>query len=399
MKAHGKMLVNEAPDQTTELLKTLCTDYRPVNMPLVDDNTLDGSAPRSVLQAKPDEFIHIFVNNSAKLREFLEHMIKVQPGSSSLVYNTLIELYLHDVVHEASASQRKVKEEKILGMLQNPAAGYDIDQALVLCQMHNFRLGVLYLYEKSKLYQQILSHHMEHKEYTNIVDTCKKFGTEEPNLWVQALWYFAKTEDCYKTYLTEVLTQIDKKNLLPPLMVVETLGQNSTATLAVIKDYIMKRLKLENDEIAENERLIKQFKEETVKMRGQIEELKTSAQIFQVSKCSACNHPLELPSVHFLCQHSYHQHCFESYADNEQECPACLPQNKRVLDRIKEQEQSRNLHDQFHSQLQNAQDGFAVVADYFRRGVFNNATLVPDPQHQTKPPSGLSRARDTLDRK
>lgn len=36
-----------------------------------------GSAPPAVLKAKPDEFIHIFVNNSAKLREFLEHMIKV----------------------------------------------------------------------------------------------------------------------------------------------------------------------------------------------------------------------------------------------------------------------------------------------------------------------------------
>ncbi len=32
-----------------------------------------------------------------------------------------------------------------------------------------------------------------------------------------------------------------------------------------------------------------------------------SAKIFQVSKCSVCSHPLELPSVHFLCQHSYHQ--------------------------------------------------------------------------------------------
>ena len=30
-------------------------------------------------------------------------------------------------------------------------AGYDIDQALVLCQMHNFTAGILYLYEKAEL--------------------------------------------------------------------------------------------------------------------------------------------------------------------------------------------------------------------------------------------------------
>jgi len=31
-------------------------------------------------------------------------------------------------------------------------AGYDPNQALVLCQMNDFRAGVLFLYEKMKLY-------------------------------------------------------------------------------------------------------------------------------------------------------------------------------------------------------------------------------------------------------
>ena len=29
MKKYGKMLMNEQPEKTTDLLKTLCTDYRP----------------------------------------------------------------------------------------------------------------------------------------------------------------------------------------------------------------------------------------------------------------------------------------------------------------------------------------------------------------------------------
>src|SRR6218665_269449 len=32
-----------------------------------------------------------------------------------------------------------------------------------------------------------------------------------------------------------------------------------------------------------------------------------SAKIFQNQKCSVCSHALDLPSVHFLCQHSFHQ--------------------------------------------------------------------------------------------
>lgn len=43
---------------------------------------------------------------------------------------------------------------------------------------------------------------------------------------------------------------------------------------------------------------------------------------------------------------------------------------------IKSQEQSHELHESFHSQLEKADDGFSVVAEYFGRGVFNNVTLV-----------------------
>ena len=98
-------------------------------------------------------------------------------------------------------------------------ARYDIDHALVLAQIHHFKAGILYLYEKAKLwvqieeifkfrliwntpqavfmpesfpsshslsfitfifnldrYQQILHYHMEQNEYSHVIDTCKKYG-------------------------------------------------------------------------------------------------------------------------------------------------------------------------------------------------------------------------------
>ncbi|XP_013381879.1 vacuolar protein sorting-associated protein 11 homolog [Lingula anatina] len=377
LKRYGKVLMAEVPQETTELLKRLCTDYRPSNKPLVDMNTLGGEVPK-IQRANADEFIHIFVNNSQRLTEFLEHMVKVQPNSPALVYNTLLELYLHCIVHETDISSKTERERKTLDLLQNPDAGYDLDQALVLCQMNNFKAGILYLYEKARLYQQILRYHMEHNEYVHVIDTCKRFGDKDQNLWTQALAYFARKEENCKTHMMEVLSQIDKKNLLPPLIVIQTLATSSTATLAVVKDYITRRLQYESDQIAEDQRLINQYREETEKMRKQIEELKTSAKIFQVSKCSACGYGLELPSVHFLCQHSYHQHCFESYSDNEAECPVCLPENRKLLDIIRAQEQSKDLHEQFHHQLERSTDGFSVVADYFGRGVFKTAQFVPE---------------------
>ena len=56
----------------------------------------------------------------------------------------------------------------------------------------------------------------------------------------------------------------------------------------------------------------------------------------------------------------------------------CLSENQKVLGIIKAQEQNRDHHEHFHDQLERADDGFSVVADYFGRGVFNKVTIVTD---------------------
>lgn len=50
-------------------------------------------------------------------------------------------------------------------------------------------------------------------------------------------------------------------------------------------------------------------------------------QIFQMNKCSACDTSLQLPAIHFLCKHSYHAHCLESYSEKADYCPACIRSN------------------------------------------------------------------------
>ena len=54
---------------------------------------------------------------------------------------------------------------------------------------------MLFLYEKNGMYQRILQYHMDNNEYMNILDTCKRYGTQDPNLWIQALQYFSKREE------------------------------------------------------------------------------------------------------------------------------------------------------------------------------------------------------------
>jgi len=103
-------------------------------------------------------------------------------------------------------------------------------------------------------------------------------------------------------------------------------------------------------------------------MREEIEELKTTAKIFQHNKCANCSSPLELPAVHFLCLHSFHHRCL---FDNDTECPKCAPSTKHVLELIHSHEASAHEHEQFFKKLEGSSDGFSVVAEYFGRGLFN----------------------------
>ena len=63
------------------------------------------------------------------------------------------------------------------------------------------KAGMLYLYEKNGMYQRILQYHMDNNEYANILDTCKRYGTQDSNLWIQALQYFSKREEVTKLIL------------------------------------------------------------------------------------------------------------------------------------------------------------------------------------------------------
>ncbi|XP_026290082.1 vacuolar protein sorting-associated protein 11 homolog [Frankliniella occidentalis] len=383
MKKYGCILLQNCPNEATQLLKRLCTDYRPSNKPLVDNNMLQGNINPLVDRANPADFIHLFTECPKHLEEFLEYLLQEHTEWNPLLYNTLLEHYLNSWGTLASAgtvetSRRLHYEQNIMRLLQNPDSRYDKDQVLILCQANNFRPGVLHLLEENHLYQQILQYHMIQRDYKEVLSTCQRFGKQDHNLWVQALWYCARDSHTPADLLEEILLVIEKDKSLPPLLVLDALCTSSDVTLANVRSYLLNVLTAESKLARREQELVQKYHEESDRIRQQIRNIQTKSMIFQVSRCSACNQPLELPSIHFLCQHSYHQHCFHSFSENENECPSCLPNNKKILDVIKAREQTRDLHETFHDQLNKAEDGFSLVADYFGRGVFNKLTVVTD---------------------
>lgn len=79
---------------------------------LLKKNTHTCSVVLSWFQANPEEFIPIFANNPRELKAFLEHMIEVDPLSPQGVYDTLLELRLHDWAHEKNPEVRQTQIQK-----------------------------------------------------------------------------------------------------------------------------------------------------------------------------------------------------------------------------------------------------------------------------------------------
>lgn len=118
----------------------------------------------------------------------------------------------------------------------------------------------------------------------------------------------------------------------------------------------------------QNRRLISSYNAETESRKKEIEELGNKPVIFQSRRCMYCRDPLDLPTVHFLCKHSFHQRCLDK-PDENPECPVCAPQNATIKEIRKRQVDWADQHDLFAGELQRSRDRFGLISEFFGRGV------------------------------
>ncbi|KAL1805594.1 hypothetical protein ACET3Z_028662 [Daucus carota] len=407
VKEYGKTLIEHKPEETIEILMKLCTEEDEAAKREASNGTYVSMVP------SPVDFLNIFVHHPHPLMDFLEkYTDKVKDSPAQLeIHNTLLELYLSSDLNFPLLSQVDVEQNSDFGVKgslvgvvpdvkdlkggkdcerfqkglrllkdawptdqENPI--YDVDLAIILCEMNAFREGLLYLYEKLKLYKEVIACYMQAHDHEGLIACCKRLGDSgmggDPSLWADLLKYFGELgEECSKD-VKEVLTYIDKDNILPPIIVLQTLSKNPCLTLSVVKDYIARKLDQESKLIDEDRRATEKYQEETLAMRKEIHDLKTNARIFQLSKCTACTFTLDLPAIHFMCMHSFHQRCV---GDNEKECPECAPEYRSVLDMKKRLEQTSTSQDQFFQKIKNSKDGFSVIAEYFGKGLISKTAI------------------------
>jgi hypothetical protein len=79
----------------------------------------------------------------------------------------LLELYLRERATNVKAGKVDAEmDRRILALIQNTASPYqnekELDQALVLCQMYDFGPGMLFIFEKAKMFVGSGPHHLKY---------------------------------------------------------------------------------------------------------------------------------------------------------------------------------------------------------------------------------------------
>lgn len=368
MKKYGRLMLKNAPDRTISMIRTICQRSR---------DRLNQREPSSgrfnlrniPVQVFPEEFFHIFVDNNDLFVDLLEQLVRDGTDfATKAVHNLLLELYLNVWRKEKDDILKNVQADKIKKLLTDASDKIDLDQALILCRNHRFDDGLIELYARAKLYHLVLQYHIDQDDSLKIMKTCEEYGVYDKRLFMPALIHYAKTGD---ERLGQLLKIIEHEKIIPPMTVVQIIADSKRATLGSVKDYFTRLLARLNDRQLDNDNAIDHYKDDTEIVRQKIEDFQNNQTVFQPSKCSACGGILDLPTVHFLCNHSYHQNCFHNYSAENDECPICVTLNRKLLDEIGSHETNKSCIDGLEMQFSSSnEDVFNNLARLFGYGLF-----------------------------
>ncbi|KAJ8096870.1 hypothetical protein POJ06DRAFT_45500 [Lipomyces tetrasporus] len=326
---------------------------------------------------KPRTVFATFVDQPEELIVFLEaciahhRVVGGQASDEADMYTTLFEMYLQRAEASATEDEKNKWEEKSKELITGFNAPIDQSNVLLLSHLYSFRDGRILVRERENLYIDIFRSSVAVSDTLGAIQTLHKYGDEEPELYPLALSYFTSSPEVMAVAsdeLSQVLNKIEQEGLMAPLQVIQALSVNAVATVGIVKGYLSEIIEREKKEIETNRRLTESYRQETRAKLDEIRELETEPRVFQSTRCASCGAPLDLPTVHFMCKHSYHRRCLNE-VNEDTECPQCAPNNATIRAIRRAQDDMADRHDLFKTALEEGDDKFKVVSDFFGRGV------------------------------
>jgi vacuolar protein sorting-associated protein 11 len=354
-------------------------------------------SPPTYSVPKPRTAFSSFIAHPTEFITFLEALIaqnNLSPLDKTDLSTALFEMYLESANSPTTSPSDKQKlQEKAKDLItssgqrsQQEASSIDTSNVLLLSSLSHFPAGTTLVRERANLYTDIFRSFASAKDTSGVISALRKYGPEDPSIYTLALSYFSSSpsvlsEPGVKDELQRVLQKIDQQNLMAPLQVVKVLSQGGAVTMGMVKSYLAENIARERKEIQTNRKLIDSYRTETASKKAELEDLSNKPITFQGRRCSSCGGNLDLPTVHFMCKHSFHQRCLNNTSavdatDRKAECLICKPSNDTIKAIRRAQIEHTGQHELFKSSLERSSDRFGTVSEFFGRGVMATASIV-----------------------
>lgn len=180
------------------------------------------------------------------------------------VWNTLLELYLTLPTPEPADSSEKPSSsvdlhDKALRVLKSESIPYDLTHALILCSNHKYTPGLVLLWEKMGMYEEVLRFWMDKDKAGNMPEASSQvvlhlnsYGPTRPHLYPLVLRFLTSSPELLSRHSEDigmVLEHIEKEKIMPPLGVIQVLSRNGVASVGLVKQWLMTRIKDAREEI------------------------------------------------------------------------------------------------------------------------------------------------------
>lgn len=364
----------------------------------VDQGDAAVEEPPSYPTPRPRTAFSSFLAHPSQFITFLEALTEQEnltKQDRADLSTTLFEMYLEaaNSAGEGAAKTRwQAKASSLIasssqGAAANDDSPIDTSNVLLLSSLSRFPSGTTLVRERAHLYADIFRSFTSAKDTSGAISALRKYAAEDPSLYPLALGYFSSSaevlqEPGVRAELQTVLRRIDEENLMAPLQVVKVLSQGGAVTMGMVKSYLAENVSRERKEIQANRRLIDSYRTETASKSSELADLESKPVVFQARRCSSCGRNLTLPTVHFMCKHSFHQECLNKPGiglggveggDREDgvDCPICKPGNDTIKAIRRQQVESTEQHDLFKAALGRSTHRFGTISEFFGRGVMS----------------------------
>lgn len=342
---------------------------------------------------RPRSAFSAFIARPVEFIKFLEALVlqeNLAKEDRSDLSTTLFEMYLEAANNSRDPAEKDKWQVKATSLIADnkteslDESTIDTSNVLLLSSLSKFPTGTTLVRERENLYADIFRSFTAAKDTSGAISALRKYGEKDPSLYPLALGYFSSSEGILKEpgvkdELQNVLKKIDREKLMAPLQVVKVLSQGGAVTMGMVKAYLSDNIQREKKEIQTNRRLIDSYRTETASKKSELTDLDTKPVVFQARRCSSCARNLTLPTVHFMCKHSFHQECLNKPGlgmdddddddDDQIECPICKPGNDTIRAIRRQQVESTEQHDLFKAALARSNSRFETVSEFFGRGV------------------------------